>query len=781
MPDTENAVNESGIPTIEITVQSQTPQTVDFDVEESQYIRTPVDDTLSIAGMAADAKATGDRFTDAEGDIDALETDVTALETAVAAKVNKPATNPNGTSGQVLKTNGDGTTAWIDRALPTDAQTAVAVSAWLAAHPEATTTVQDGAITYAKLDADLKAIADNDAVNIKIVTVSSPSTTLGDMATMLNTINTAHDHVFFDLSALGVMMYLCTIFIDTANNVYKVFDLVSGRYAEGAYDAAMLLTMATAQANGLAVQSQINYLQNEIDALGGKSVLANWDALGDKIADGTSTDLITPGDSIEINWIKTVLGTTTSGLTVACSDIQAFADEMGEAEAKDYLFVYNGTAWTYNGEVVDLADYALTVTGTPATGEVMDIKTTVTGDLYTFTGYDDVEAADPNVPHNWLLEKTYAPSTNAFDAYESLFCIQAGKSIAAGKYYLPLYSWRSGKTFNACFELSAALGNESSKVQLARAASGSAKTVDATGATVAGAYYVTSLSPVLFGTATSAGSAVAVTYMSTADAEAGGYTLLSTLNADAADPVYTAGDFDQAALGDNCWPNSNLCQHLNSEAQNGGYTPSHDNDIASAYNRQAGFLYGMDPRVKKLIQYAAVKWTAGRGNPNTSHYTPATGTAPAADAPTYYQRGGVPGARTYTALDPQPAAGDDVSAYYIHEGAYVYNKTYTAEQRVFLLSFKEMGFATVNTGEGNITDLYKEYCGGAATDSAVAARAKYNKAGGTLNNYRWARSALVSGAGNVRSITPSGGSGNGACYANYYAPAFIVGKSINPA
>ena len=40
---------------------------------------------------------------------------------------------------------------WVPRGQPTDAQTAAAISAWLAAHPEATTTVQDGSITAAKL------------------------------------------------------------------------------------------------------------------------------------------------------------------------------------------------------------------------------------------------------------------------------------------------------------------------------------------------------------------------------------------------------------------------------------------------------------------------------------------------------------------------------------------------------------------------------------------------------------------------------------------------------
>lgn len=70
-------------------------------------------------------------------------------------KVSKPSTSPNGTNGQLLRTKGDGTTEWVDVGLPTDAQTAAAVSDWLDDHPEATTTVEDGSVTLAKLHSDV--------------------------------------------------------------------------------------------------------------------------------------------------------------------------------------------------------------------------------------------------------------------------------------------------------------------------------------------------------------------------------------------------------------------------------------------------------------------------------------------------------------------------------------------------------------------------------------------------------------------------------------------------
>lgn len=97
-----------------------------------------------------------------------LKDEINSLNNKQPYKLNTPLDGDNqptsGTAGQMLRTNGDGSTAWVDEGLPTDAQTEAAVTEWLNNHPEATTTVQDGSLTEAKFSAALKRKAIKDYV-----------------------------------------------------------------------------------------------------------------------------------------------------------------------------------------------------------------------------------------------------------------------------------------------------------------------------------------------------------------------------------------------------------------------------------------------------------------------------------------------------------------------------------------------------------------------------------------------------------------------------------------
>ena len=76
---------------------------------------------------------------------------ISALKGDLVKKIDKPTTTDNNKFPRAK--NGD--VEWVEQGLPTDTQTASAVTNWLNEHPEATTTVQDGSINSSKFSDDV--------------------------------------------------------------------------------------------------------------------------------------------------------------------------------------------------------------------------------------------------------------------------------------------------------------------------------------------------------------------------------------------------------------------------------------------------------------------------------------------------------------------------------------------------------------------------------------------------------------------------------------------------
>lgn len=115
------------------------------------------------------------------------------LKTKVNTPLNEDNTPNNGTEGQLLRTKGDGSTEWSDVGLPTDAQTAQAISDWLDAHPEATTTVQDGSLTEAKFSAALKAATIKEYITPEMYGAAGDNST-DDYAALLTAFGEAYNN-----------------------------------------------------------------------------------------------------------------------------------------------------------------------------------------------------------------------------------------------------------------------------------------------------------------------------------------------------------------------------------------------------------------------------------------------------------------------------------------------------------------------------------------------------------------------------------------------------------
>lgn len=146
-------VSRRYVPTgIQVTDTDYWAQTYRFDAQVEQYRQ----EVLSFDGRISDNTAA------IEAEHDAMLGAVDALARSVADDYvpfpDEDTWPKYGTSGQVLSTLADGTTKWVDPVVPSDEQAEAVITSWLDDHPEATTTVQDGSITWAKLSTAVRGI-----------------------------------------------------------------------------------------------------------------------------------------------------------------------------------------------------------------------------------------------------------------------------------------------------------------------------------------------------------------------------------------------------------------------------------------------------------------------------------------------------------------------------------------------------------------------------------------------------------------------------------------------
>lgn len=81
-----------------------------------------------------------------------LDGKISELKGDLTNKIDKPTTSDNNKFPRAK----NGNVEWVEQGLPTDEQTASAITNWLNEHPEATTTVQDGSLETTKFTEDAK-------------------------------------------------------------------------------------------------------------------------------------------------------------------------------------------------------------------------------------------------------------------------------------------------------------------------------------------------------------------------------------------------------------------------------------------------------------------------------------------------------------------------------------------------------------------------------------------------------------------------------------------------
>lgn len=452
------------------------------------------------------------------------------------------------------------------------------------------------------------------------------------------------------------------------------------------------------------------------------------------IENGISPDYVSPGDETEINWVNTITGTTTFGGTVTCTDEQAFVNGVGECEESEYKILFFEGKWYYDGEEISLNKFGLTVTGTPKNGDFIVVNVTVNKVNFTFVSYDTAVLGEKETgSHNWYLEETYCRlGLLNFDQPESVLCITPGNTLHEGKYFIRNVaeatgeSWCNYKRLYYCFVVphDITATETTGDIQLRRTSIGSRETTG----DERGVYqiyckpYGCKTDTLIEDITIEFVGQVAVPTEEYADLRTvAGFTV--NQNMDSTGIIYN--NIGHACYGNNDFLRSNICQYLNSDEKSIIPVRQHKNDVVDSIAGKKGYLYGLDPRVKKILAKNKIKLQHG-------------------------------------ASDEYPRYAD-----------------FTFEKTVSLLTMKEMSFK-IQTTEGAVTQLYNELTSGALNNGAIAARAKYEKEGGSLVFYRWSSSADVYSSNFSRTVTSTGSNySHVPIYMYFFAPAFIFAKKRN--
>ena len=102
--------------------------------------------------------------------------------------------------------------------------------------------------------------------------------------------------------------------------------------------------------------------------------------------------------NVEISTGGTATASVSGSITGATVDAAAFQTVVGDVASGNYVFTYTSSGWSYNGNIVNLSDYGIAVTGTSAENDTVTIAYTaaVWTDFIPVTSIADIFVTDAN-------------------------------------------------------------------------------------------------------------------------------------------------------------------------------------------------------------------------------------------------------------------------------------------------------------------------------------------------------------------------------------------------
>lgn len=110
--------------------------------------------------------------------------------------------------------------------------------------------------------------------------------------------------------------------------------------------------------------------------------------------------------NVEISSGGTATASVTGSITAATVNAATFQSVMGNISTGSYVFTYTANGWTYNSNVVEISDYGITVTGTPAVNDTVTVSFTAGSwtDFIPVSSIADIFTTDTNKIYITVIE-----------------------------------------------------------------------------------------------------------------------------------------------------------------------------------------------------------------------------------------------------------------------------------------------------------------------------------------------------------------------------------------
>jgi len=138
---------------------------------------------------------------------------------------------------------------------------------------------------------------------------------------------------------------------------------------------------------------------------GGASTFKTFADLQHILREGLIDKYLKVGDQLIVDRLSSLSATFSgTGITAVSVDADTFEAAEGEAANRVYEFEFDGLAWKTDGNIVSLLTYGITVTGTPAEGDLIVVTETAAEQVFDVIGIDYDTPANSQYTHSLTLQ-----------------------------------------------------------------------------------------------------------------------------------------------------------------------------------------------------------------------------------------------------------------------------------------------------------------------------------------------------------------------------------------